>query len=159
VVAPWLFYALGGLPAALAYRFINTADAMLGYRDPIHAWLGKVPARLDDVVNLLPARLTAVFIALAASFLGAHARQAWAVWRRDACLTASPNAGHPMSAMAGALGVELEKVGQYRLGAGQALPAAADIARAIRLLYGACVLAAGVLASLLYLWCHPAVWQ
>jgi adenosylcobinamide-phosphate synthase len=153
IVAPLLFYTLGGLPAALAYRFINTADAMLGYRDPMRFWLGKVPARLDDLANLVPARLTAVLIVLAALLLGENARQAWTVWRREARLTASPNAGHPMSAMAGALQVELEKVGHYRLGAGQPPPGAGHIARATRLLYGVTALAVMVLEGVILLWC------
>jgi adenosylcobinamide-phosphate synthase len=141
VVAPLLCYVLGGLPAALAYRFINTADAMLGYHTTVYEWLGKVPARLDDLVNLVPARLTAALVVLAAFCLGADARAAWVVWRRDARLTASPNAGHPMSAMAGALRVELEKAGYYRLGTGQAHPTAHDIPRAVRLVYGTVALA------------------
>jgi adenosylcobinamide-phosphate synthase len=158
VVAPLLYYALGGLPAALAYRFINTADAMLGYRDPVHEWLGKVPARLDDLVNFVPARLTAGLIVLAAPLLGGDVRQAWAVWRRDAHLTASPNAGRPMSAMAGALGVELEKVGHYRLGAGQTLPGAQDVARGLRLVYGAALLAVGLLAGIRLTLCGLSLW-
>jgi adenosylcobinamide-phosphate synthase len=159
VVAPLLFYAVGGLPAALAYRFINTADAMLGYRDPVHAWLGKVPARLDDLVNLLPARLTAGCMVIAAWFIRADVRHAWVVWRRDAGLTASPNAGHPMSAMAGALRVELEKVGHYRLGAGQALPVALDITRAVAVMYGTTALAVGVLAGIMLMWGLPVRWS
>jgi len=146
IIAPLLFYALGGLPAALVYRFINTADAMLGYRDPEREWLGKVPARLDDLVNLVPARLTAGFILLATRLLGGPTQRAWTVWWRDARQTASPNAGRPMSVMAGALGVELEKVGHYCLGAGQALPAAQDIPAAVRLLAWAVVVAVGFLA-------------
>lgn len=153
IIAPLFFYVLGGLPAALAYRFLNTADAMLGYRDPVHFWLGKVPARLDDLANLVPARLTAMLIVLAALLWGEQPRQAWAVWRRDARLTASPNAGHPMSAMAGALQVALEKVDHYCLGAGQPLPEASHIARATRLLYGVTVLGVAVLAGLGWLWC------
>jgi adenosylcobinamide-phosphate synthase len=148
VVAPLFYYALGGLPAALAYRFINTADSMLGYRDPTHLWLGKVPARLDDLVNLAPARLTAFLIVLASLCLGYEARQAYRVWRREAYRTASPNAGHPMSSMAGALGVELEKIGHYRLGVGLNFPTASDITRAIRLLYATTVLAVAVLVLL-----------
>jgi adenosylcobinamide-phosphate synthase len=146
IIAPLLFYALGGLPAALAYRFINTADAMLGYRDPEREWLGKVPARLDDLVNLLPARLTAGLLLLVTWLLGGPVRRAWRVWWRDAGQTASPNAGRPMSVMAGALGVELEKIGHYCLGAGQALPAAQDIRAAVHLLAWALVLGVGVLA-------------
>jgi len=146
IIAPLVYYALGGLPAALAYRFINTADAMLGYRDPEREWLGKVPARLDDLVNLVPARLTAGFLLLATQLLGRPIRRAWRVWYRDAWQTASPNAGQPMSVMAGALGVELAKVGYYCLGAGQAPPTAQHISVAVRLVYWAVAVAVGVLA-------------
>ncbi len=148
VVAPLLYYTLGGLPAALAYRFANTADAMLGYRDPAHEWLGKVPARLDDLANLLPARVTAGLLILAAALAGEDAGNAWRVWRRDASKTASPNAGHPMSAMAGALDIELEKAGHYQLGAGGCPPGPGDIRRAVHLSRVAIALAIGLLAWL-----------
>ncbi len=141
VIAPLLYYALGGLPAALVYRFANTCDSMWGYRGAEYEWLGKMAARLDDLLNLLPARLTALLIILSALFLGEDARTAWRTWRRDAAATASPNAGHPMSAMAGALGVELEKVGHYRLGWGLRHPQAQDIRRATRLVAVCCALA------------------
>lgn len=134
VVAPLFFYVVGGLPAALAYRYVNTADAMLGYRDPEREWLGKASARLDDALNLLSARLTAWLLIAASVFTGNSPRRAWTIWRRDARQTASPNAGHPMSAMAGALGVALEKVDHYNLGAGQRPPAARDIMRSVRLM-------------------------
>jgi adenosylcobinamide-phosphate synthase len=146
IVAPVLYYSIGGLSAALAYRFINTADAMLGYHDPGHEWLGKVPARLDDAANLLPARVSAGLLVLAAWLGGECAGRAWRTWRRDGRTTESPNAGHPMSAMAGALGVELEKVGHYRLGAGGAAPAARDIGRAVRLVRLGMALMLGLLA-------------
>jgi adenosylcobinamide-phosphate synthase len=146
VVAPLLYYVIGGLPAAWAYRFLNTSDAMLGYRDAAREWLGKVPARTDDVANLLPARLTAGLLALSAALLGEDAGNACRIWRRDAGKTASPNAGHPMSVAAGALGVELEKVGYYRLGGGQRLPEAGDIRRVVRLMGGATLLAGGLFA-------------
>lgn len=142
IVAPLFFYTLGGLPLAFAYRFANTADSMLGYRDPQRGWLGKVPARLDDLLNLIPARLTGLFIVLAAFLTGANGRQAWRILWRDSRLTASPNAGVPMSAMAGALGVELEKVDYYCLGKGLRAPITADLVRARRLLYLAIALAA-----------------
>jgi adenosylcobinamide-phosphate synthase len=145
IVAPMFYYAVGGLPAALAYRFISTCDAMLGYRDPLHEWLGKASARLDDLANLAPARLTALLIILAAWLRGGDAGGAWHSWRRDARLTASPNAGHPMSAMAGALGVELEKVDHYRLGAGHRPPTSDDIGRAARLVSVSAVMAAMLL--------------
>lgn len=148
VIAPLFFYTLGGLPGALAYRFINTSDAMLGYRDPTYQWLGKVPARLDDLANLLPARITAALTVLAAVLAGENSGGAWQVWQRDAGKTASPNAGHPMSATAGALDVELEKVDHYRLGVGGRSPSRADILRAVRLMCIVPMLFVGLLALL-----------
>jgi adenosylcobinamide-phosphate synthase len=149
IVAPALYYLLGGLPCALGYRFINTADALVGYRDIKHEWLGKVSARLDDLANVVTARLTAGLFIVAAHLAGEDAKRAWQIWRRDSGQTASPNAGHPMSAAAGALGVELEKVEHYRLGAGGRAPAPADIRRALRLMY----MATGLVVGL------PLVWQ
>jgi adenosylcobinamide-phosphate synthase len=135
IIASLFFFALGGLPAAFAYRFINTADSMLGYHDEEREWLGKIPARLDDLLNFIPARLAGLFIVLSAPFCGASLTQAWKIMWRDSSQTASPNAGIPMSAMAGALGVELEKIGHYALGKGLRLPVPTDLARARRLLY------------------------
>lgn len=147
IVAPLLYYACFGLPGAVAYRAINTLDAMIGYRGR-YEWLGKAAARLDDLVNLVPARLAAGLIIIAAAVAGEDVRGALATARRDAGLTPSPNAGWPMAAMAGALGVELEKVGHYRLGAGGAAANAATVARADRLVAlaagGAVVLALGL---------------
>ncbi len=154
VIAPLAYYAVGGLPAALAYRFVNTADAMLGYRDPMHEWLGKAAARLDDLINLIPARLTALLLMGAAAIMRENVAGAWRIWRRDRALTASPNAGHPMSAMAGALGVELEKAGCYRLGRGQRKPLAGDIDRAVRLMRAGVVLGSGLLLAGLLLAQH-----
>jgi adenosylcobinamide-phosphate synthase len=149
VIAPLFYYAWAGLPGALSYRWLNTVDSLWGYRDPGREWLGKAGARGDDVANWLPARLTALLLIAAASLTG-QAGQAWRIWRRDANLTASPNAGQPMSAMAGALGVELEKVGQYRLGAGLPLPQAAAIRHAVNLMRAAVVL--GMALSGFVLW-------
>jgi adenosylcobinamide-phosphate synthase len=146
VVAPLCYWALFGLPGAVAYRAVNTLDAMIGYRGR-YEWLGKAAARLDDLLNLLPARLTTLLLLAATALAGGDVRRAAATARRDARLTASPNAGWPMATMAGALGVELEKVGHYRLGAGGARADAATIARADRLVtlaaLGAAVLAFG----------------
>lgn len=124
VVAPLFYFALFGLPGALAYRAVNTMDAMIGYRGR-YEYLGKVAARLDDLMNYVPARLTALLLLLMGS---ASARPGWRVWWRDRRATASPNGGHPMAAAAGILGVQLEKVGHYRLGDG-AQPGAVTIVR------------------------------
>jgi len=130
IIAPLFWYGIGGLPAALAYRLFNTADAMLGYRDEAHEWLGKVPAIWDDVLNWVPARVTAVLTIIAAQIQNGRGPQAFTIMRRDATTTDSPNAGYPMSATAGALDIELEKTGQYNLGAGQSPAQANDIAQA-----------------------------
>ena len=134
-VAPLFYYAIAGLPGALAYRFVNTADAMVGYHDERHEWFGKPVARLDDLLNLLPARLTATLMLLSAPLVGGSATCGIKVWWRDARLTASPNAGQPMSMAAGILGVELEKVGHYHLGVGQPKASPKDIGRVARLFY------------------------
>lgn len=142
VVAPLLFYALFGLPGACAYRAVNTLDAMIGYRGR-YEYLGKVPARLDDLLNLAPARLTALLIVGAAGLCGADVSQAWQVMWRDHACTASPNAGYPMSAMAGALGVRLEKAGHYCLNAEGRAPTVDDLRRASQIVWVALALAAG----------------
>jgi len=125
VVAPLLAGLLGGLPAIAVYRFANTADAMWGYHDQRFEYLGKAAARLDDLLNLAPARLTAVLIVLAAQLANNRGWAAWRVCLRDHGRTASPNAGWPMAAMAGALDTTLTKRGHYTLGDGRRTPDAA----------------------------------
>jgi adenosylcobinamide-phosphate synthase len=115
VVAPVLWYLLLGLPGAFAYRAANTLDARIGYHGH-HEWLGKVAARLDDLWNVVPARVTALLLIAAGLLHGADVRRGALVLLRDGGKTESPNAGRPMAALAGLLGVELEKVGHYRLG-------------------------------------------
>lgn len=107
IVAPLCFLAAAGVPAALAYKAVNTLDSMIGHRDAPYTYFGRVAARLDDVANFVPARMSAMAIAIAAASVGASATEAWRVWRRDGANHDSPNAGHPEAAMAGALGVAL----------------------------------------------------
>jgi adenosylcobinamide-phosphate synthase len=114
-VAPLFYYLLFGVPGAVAYRAINTLDAMIGYRGKYEA-LGKVAARLDDLANLIPARLTAGLLLLAGRLTGKDVAAGWRVLRRDGAKTPSPNGGRPMAVMAGLLGVRLEKKGAYALG-------------------------------------------
>lgn len=114
-VAPLFYYVLFGLPGAVVYRAVNTLDAMVGYRGR-YEYLGKASARLDDVLNFVPARLTAALLLCAGALQGKDLRRGVFTWRRDAASTASPNAGRPMAAMAGLLGVRLEKAGHYGLG-------------------------------------------
>ncbi len=131
-VAPLCWYVAGGLPAALAYRVVNTADAMVGYHGR-YEYLGKPAARLDDLAGLVPARLTAVALVVAAPLAGGSARGALRILIRDRRRTESPNAGWPMAAAAGGLGVWLEKPGAHHLGAGGRAPSVDDAAAARRL--------------------------
>lgn len=114
-VAPLFYFLVLGVPGAVAYRVVNTFDTMIGYRGQWE-YLGKFAARLDDVVNFLPARFTALMIVIAAWLCQKDMSGAWRVMLRDHNKTQSPNAGWTMSAAAGSLGVQLEKIGHYKLG-------------------------------------------
>lgn len=142
VIAPLFWFALLGLPGAALYRFANTADAMWGYpgwRNDRHwQWGGKWAARADDLLSWIPARLTALLIALAAGSL-APAR----LWR-ESRRTPSPNGGWPMAALALALDVRLGKPGSYVLHAAGPAPEARHTARALRLTRRAVHLVAGL---------------
>jgi adenosylcobinamide-phosphate synthase len=113
VVAPIFYLAIGGAPAALAYKAVNTLDSMIGHRDERYEYFGKFAARLDDAANFIPARLTALLFTLAAWILRLDWRGAWRVWRRDAAKHKSPNAGCPEAAMAGALDARLGGTNYY----------------------------------------------
>jgi adenosylcobinamide-phosphate synthase len=143
VVAPLLYFACFGLPGAAFYRAANTVDAMMGYRGKLE-WAGKVGARLDDALNLLPSRVTAALLLAAGTTTGADARRGLRTWWRDAGRTESPNAGQPMAAMAGLLSVRLEKRGHYALGEATRPLSSADITRAWRIAWIASMAAAGV---------------
>ncbi len=114
-IAPLFYFFLFGVPGTIAYRIINTFDSMVGYHGQWE-YLGKFAARLDDVFNFIPARITALIIVLASVICRKSASQAWDIMIRDHKKTESPNAGWTMSAIAGALEVQLEKTGHYRLG-------------------------------------------
>jgi adenosylcobinamide-phosphate synthase len=115
VIAPLFYMAMGGVPLAMAYKAVNTLDSMIGHADERYFYLGKVAARLDDVANLVPARLSALGVVGAAALGGdGDAASAWRTWLRDGGEHTSPNAGQPESAMAGALQVRLGGVNSYR---------------------------------------------
>jgi adenosylcobinamide-phosphate synthase len=107
VVGPLFFLALGGPPLGLAYKAVSTMDSMIGYKNERYRYLGRVAARADDVLNFIPARLTALLVVLAAPLLGLSGPGAWRALVKDHAKSASPNAGWPEAAMAGALGVAL----------------------------------------------------
>ena len=138
IVAPLSYMAIGGVPMAMAYKAVNTLDSMIGHADQRYFYFGKVAARLDDVANYLPSRLTALALAAAA---GTSATSALRIWRRDGGKHKSPNAGQPESAMAGALQVRLggentyagERIATPLLGAEFERPMRHHAARALRL--------------------------
>lgn len=147
VVAPMLFFAIGGAPLAVAYKAINTMDSMIGYKNEKYLFFGRAAARLDDAANFIPARLTALLMIPAAALCGLDWRAAFRIWRRDGKKHESPNAGRPEAACAGALGVQLGGEATYGgrivrkplIGdAGDVAPA--DILRANALLRAAAVL-------------------
>lgn len=115
VVAPLFYWLLLGVPGAVAYRVVNTFDARIGYHGQ-YEYLGKFAARLDDVLNYIPARIAGLVLAAAAYLKRENGGAAWRIMRRDRSRTESPNAGWTMAAAAGALEVRLEKAGCYRLG-------------------------------------------
>jgi adenosylcobinamide-phosphate synthase len=140
-IAPLFYYVLFGVPGALAYRAINTLDAMVGYHGA-YEYLGRVAARVDDVANFIPARLTTAMVILGAALARMDYRRALQTAIRDHGRTESPNAGWPMAAMAGALAVELEKPGYYRLGVTDSAPTPGSIHRAVAVTRRAAFLAA-----------------
>ncbi len=153
-IAPWLAFAVLGVPAAVAYRAVNTLDSMLGYRGA-YEYLGKFPARLDDLVNYLPSRLSAMLILAAGALSRLPTRRGWRIMLRDRSRTASPNAGWTMSAMAGLLGTSLEKPRAYLLGGELPPPGHEDIGRAVTVARGTAALA--LVASLALLTLRYAV--
>jgi adenosylcobinamide-phosphate synthase len=113
IVAPLLYLAIGGVPAALAFKVVNTLDSMIGHRGERYEYFGKFAARLDDVLNFVPARLTATLVVLTAWLLRLDWLNAWRVFWRDGAKHKSPNAGRPEAAMAGALRVRLGGTNLY----------------------------------------------
>ncbi len=128
IFAPLFYFAIFGLPGALAYRAINTLDSMVGYKDEKHIKVGMSSARIDDIANFIPARLVVLLI----SMISGHPLRAIKVALRDGRNPPSINSGYPMSAFAGALGLRLEKLGYYVLGDGMKPSGVDDIPRAIR---------------------------
>ena len=152
IVAPLFYLALGGLPAAMAFKAVSTMDSMIGHRTPRYLYFGRPAARLDDAANYLPARLTA-------HALLAFAPRAHAIYRRNAHQHASPNAGHPEAAMAGVLGIQLGGPSTYAgephqtpfLNYGARLPTPADAHRALVLTRAVALAAALAFAAVVAL--------
>lgn len=154
IVAPLVWGALFGLPGILGYKAINTLDSMIGHRSERHEAFGWAAARIDDVANLIPARLTGCLFVL----LSSRRSEAWSCMLRDARRHRSPNAGWPEAAMAGALGIRLSGPRIYHgritdepwLNAAARDPSATDIMAALALYRRAMLLLAALLAILAF---------
>lgn len=165
VIAPLFYMALGGACFGYLYKTVNTMDSMIGYKDEKYLYIGRAAARLDDVCNYIPARLSALLMVLSCPFCGLDARNAWRMWRRDGRNHASPNSAQTEAAAAGALNIQLAGDAWYfgklypkkTIGDGNRAVAIEDIVKVNRLMYAASVqavvlavvLAAAIAAGLL----------
>ena len=144
VVAPLFWIILLGAPGGLLYKAVNTMDSMVGYKNDMYLDFGRWAARLDDGVNYVPARLSALAMIAAAPLVGLDGKNAWRVWRRDRRNHASPNSAQTESACAGALHVQLGGSASYfgkhyekpTIGDGDRPIERADVERACKLMYG-----------------------
>ncbi len=160
VIAPMFWLAIGGPVAAMAYKAASTLDSMVGYRNEKYERMGWASARLDDLLNLIPARFTALTIILAAPLAGLSFRNSLKIWLRDCRNHASPNSGHPEAAAAGALGVRLGGPSRYG-GMIKEKPFIGDPSKncnmngyrgVIRLMYISAAITAVILMTLTTLW-------
>ena len=148
VVAPLIFMAVGGAPLAFLYKGVNTLDSMVGYKNDRYLYFGRASAKLDDLLNFIPARLTGIAMCIGAFFTGLDWRAAFRIYRRDRKNHSSPNSAHPESACAGALNIQLGGDAYYfgklyrkkTIGDDIRPVNSGDIKLAIRLMYAASVI-------------------
>ena len=148
IVAPMLFLAIGGAPLGFFYKAVNTMDSMLGYVEPPYKNIGLIPAKMDDVMNYLPARLSALLMLCTGWILRLDVKNGWKIFRRDRYNHASPNSAQTESVCAGLLGLRLAGDAWYHgvlhkkkyIGDGLREIEHVDIRRACKLLYGTAVL-------------------
>ena len=119
ITGPLFYFGLFGLPGAFAYRVINTADSMIGYKTNIFKNIGWFAANCDKILNYIPSRLTGLVMIFSAMILKNDWKRSYKIMIRDGRKTQSPNAGYPMAAIAGALGTKFEKIDHYSLGDGK----------------------------------------
>ena len=155
VIAPLFYLALGGAPLGFLYKAVNTMDSMLGYVEKPYKDIGLVPAKMDDLFNLFPARLSALLMLAAGALLGMDVKNGWRIFRRDRCRHASPNSAQTESVCAGLLGLRLAGDASYHgqlhrkpfIGDPLRPVEHRDIPRACRLMYGTALLGMAVIAA------------
>ena len=156
IIAPLLFMVIGGVPLGYFYKAVNTMDSMVGYKNERYLYFGRAAARMDDVLNFIPSRLSAVFMICAAFFLGMDWKHAWRIWRRDRLNHKSPNSAQTESVCAGALRIQLAGDAWYfgtlykkkTIGDDLRPVEPEDIKRAGRLLYGTAYVALAAFLAL-----------
>ena len=163
VLSPIFYYSLlgpYGLVGAYAYKAVNTLDSMVGYKDEIHLELGYFSAKLDDVLNWIPGRISVLFISVTSMIIGIIPHKngkkmsfssALKGALKDGANTPSPNSGYPMAAVSGALGIRLEKPNTYVLGNEYPQPKPTDIKRASNLIRTAAFLSIAVFSVIIYM--------
>ena len=161
VIAPLGYMLLGGAPLALCYKAVNTMDSMVGYKNARYLHFGRMPAKLDDAANYIPARLSALLLIASAKLCGEDAASAYRIWKRDRRKHASPNSAQCEAAMAGALGLRLcgpaayfgEMVSKPWIGDQRREIVPGDIRRACRMEYAGAVLGLAVMGLIRLLVC------
>ena len=159
ILAPMLFLAIGGAPLGFFYKAVNTMDSMLGYVEMPYKNVGLVPAKMDDVFNYIPARISAFLMLAAGTLLGLDGKNGWKIFKRDRYNHASPNSAQTESVCAGLLGLRLAGDAWYHgvlhkkkfIGDPLREIVPEDIPKACRLLYGTAVLSLGVFAAVKFL--------
>ena len=161
VIAPLLYLCIGGAPLGFFYKAVNTMDSMLGYVEPPYKNIGLVPAKMDDVLNFIPARLSALFLLAAGFFLRLDVKNGWRIFRRDRYQHASPNSAQTESVCAGLLGLQLAGDAWYHgvlhkkefIGDAKREIAFEDIPRTCKLMYAAATLALAVCCGVKAFFC------
>ena len=159
IIAPMLFLAIGGAPLGFFYKAVNTMDSMLGYVEMPYKNVGLVPAKMDDLFNYIPARISALLMLAAGTLLGLDGKNGWKIFKRDRYNHASPNSAQTESVCAGLLGLRLAGDAWYHgvlhkkkfIGDPLREIEPEDIPKACRLLYGTAVLSLGVFAAVKFL--------
>ena len=158
VIAPMIFIAIGGVPLGFFYKAVNTMDSMVGYKNEKYLYFGRAAAKLDDVMNYVPSRISGLLMVASAALTGGDAKRAWHIFCRDRYNHASPNSAQTESACAGSLGIQLAGDASY-FGKTVKKPTIGDALRPVKpedircanvLLYRMAFLGMAVCLSLLY---------
>lgn len=160
VIAPLFYMFIGGAPMAMAYKAINTLDSMVGYKNEKYIYFGWASARLDDIANFIPARLSGLLLVAASFFLGFNYKGSFGILRRDCRKHSSPNSGYPEAALAGALNVQLGGTNSYfgkpvfkpTIGDFERSLVGEDIEAAVKLMYATAVEALLLFSAVSAIW-------